>query len=246
MTKILVVANWKMNPSLLREAKKLLEAIKKAARKAKGVSVVVAPPAVFVRTLSKGERSIAFAVQRASGEDGGAYTGEISMKQARDAGASFAIVGHSETRFVGETNDNIRKQVAATLAARMTPILCVGEKERSVSGDHFNVVAEQLRVGLTDVSATKLARVIIAYEPVWAIGGEQTMSPRDMHEMAIFIRKTMVESHGDAGHKVKILYGGSANEENAAPMIEEGDVSGLLVGHVSVDAPRFAALLSSL
>ena len=246
MAKTLVVANWKMNPPTLREAKKLLEATKKAARKAKHVSVVVAPPSVFLRALSKGERAIVFGVQRASGEDGGAYTGEISMKQAKDAGASIAIIGHSESRAAGETNDDIRKQVAAALTARMTPIVCVGEKEREASGEHFNVVAEQLRVGLTDVPAAKLSRVAIAYEPVWAIGGERTMSPRDMHEMAIFIRKTMVESHGDTGHKVKILYGGSANEENAAPMIEGGDVSGLLVGHVSVDAPRFAALLSSL
>src|SRR3989344_553005 len=165
MARVLVVANWKMTPPTFREAKKLLEATKKEVRKAKGILIVVAPPGVFLRALAcppkprrrraKGERGVAFAVQRASGEEGGAYTGEISMRQAKDAGASFAIIGHSETRAACETDNNIRKQVVGALIAKMTPILCVGEKERRASGDYFNVVSEQLRVGLPDVSAAK-------------------------------------------------------------------------------------------
>ena len=248
MAKTLVVANWKMNPGTFREAKKLLEATKKIAAKIKGVSLIVAPPALFLRELAKGARRgrIVFAAQNAHFETGGAHTGESSMRQAKDAGASYVLIGHSEVRARGETNDDTRKKIIAALAVKLSPILCIGETERSGSGSHFSVVAEQLKTGLQDVSAASLSRIIVAYEPMWAIGGEQTIRPRDMHEMTIFIRKTIVGLHGAQGHKVKILYGGSANEANALPMLRDGDVDGLLVGHVSVDIARFAALLYSL
>ncbi|MDO8514529.1 MAG: triose-phosphate isomerase [bacterium] len=246
--KALVVANWKMNPPTFREAKKLLETTRKAADATEHVTLVVAPPAIFLRELRarhKGKK-IAFALQNASAEESGAYTGEISLAQGADAGATYAIVGHAERRAMGESSDDTQKKVAAALAANMTPILCVGEATRTASAEYFGVVKEQLRIGLADISSSQLGSVIISYEPVWAIGGEKTMSPRDMHEMAIFIRKTVVELHGEKGMGVKIIYGGAATESNAANMLRDGDVDGLLVGHVSVDAPRFAALLQAI
>jgi len=248
MMKPLVVANWKMNPSSWREAKQLFEATKKAAGKAKGISLVVAPPALFLRELAKGRGGgrIAFCVQSAHHEVGGAFTGEISMREAKDAGASYALVGHSEVRARGATNADTGRQVSAALAAKMRPILCVGEANRSPSGAHFGFVAAQLKAGFENVPASKLSDVIVAYEPIWAIGGEETMSPREMHEMAIFIRKTIVETHGQKGISVRIIYGGSVNEENSDEMLRDGDVSGLLIGHVSVDAGRFSVLMHSL
>ena len=242
--KPLVVANWKMNPSGWREAKKLLEATKKAAA---NVSLVVAPPALYLREFAKEKRGrIAFAAQDAHFEASGAHTGKISMAQAKDAGASYVLVGHSEVRARGETNEDTRAKVSAALALKMKPILCIGETTRTSSGNHFNFVSDQLKAGFAEVPATKISEVIVAYEPVWAIGGENTMSPRDMHEMAIFIRKTVVDMHGQKGISVRTLYGGSANEENSKVMLREGDVDGLLVGHVSTDATRFAALLRTM
>ena len=246
--KPLVIANWKMNPAGWREAKKLLEGTRKLAIKAKGISLIVAPPALYFRELSKSVRGskLSFAVQDAHFDAGGAHTGEISLKQAKDAGAAYAIIGHSEVRARGETNETTGKKVAAALALKLVPILCVGEKERTQTGSHFSIIAEQLKSGFGNIPAASLPRVLIAYEPVWAIGGEQAIRPTDMHEMAIFIRKTIVDMYGASGYKVKILYGGSANEENAQSMFREGDVDGLLVGHVSVDLERFSALLRSI
>ena len=109
------------------------------------------------------------------------------------------LVGHSEVRTAGETNEDTRAKISAALTTRLRPILCVGETTRALSGAHFNFVGEQLKAGFANVPATKVSEVIVAYEPVWAIGGEQTMSPREMHEMAIFIRKTIVGMHGQKG-----------------------------------------------
>jgi triosephosphate isomerase len=154
------------------------------------VTVIVAPPAIYLRGLSgayKGKR-IAFAAQNASSEAGGAFTGEISLAQIRDAKATHVIVGHAERRAMGETNEDIKKKVAAVVGAGMTAVLCVGETARSSDGEHFDYVRGQLANGLADVPAGKLGRVIIAYEPVWAIGAQKPMGANDMHEMAIFIR----------------------------------------------------------
>ena len=172
--------------------------------------------------------------------------GEISLAQARDAGASYVIVGHAERRDMGETNDDTRKKVAAAFALKMTPILCVGERERTASGEHFNLVKEQLRAGCADVAPAQVGRVIVTYEPLWTIGGSKTMSPRDMHEMAIFIRKSVVDLKGESGMSIKILYGGSVDETNAGVMLRRGDVHGLLVGRASEDAAKFSALLQAI
>jgi triosephosphate isomerase len=246
--KTIVVANWKMNPATFREAKKLFEAERKAAEKSRGSSVVIAPPAIFLRELAQAYRGskISFAAQNAHFEAGGAHTGDISLAQARDARARYVIVGHAERRATGETDDDARKKVAAALSHKMMPILCVGESERSESGEQFKSVRAQLREGLKDVAASALPRVLVVYEPLWTIGKKTTMSPRDMHQMAIFMRKCVVDSHGEAGRSLKILYGGSVDGKSAAAMRKEGDVRGFLVGRASVDAEAFTGLLQAI
>ena len=136
MSKVIVVANWKMNPASFREARKLFEAERKLAEKTRRVSVVVAPPAIFLRELSKMYRGskVAFAVQNAHFEAGGAHTGEISLMQVKDAHARYVIVGHAERRAEGETDNDVRKKVASVLAQKLTPILCVGESSVISSG----------------------------------------------------------------------------------------------------------------
>lgn len=244
--KCLVVANWKMNPDTLRAAKKLLEATKKAAVAAKGVSVVVCPPAVFLRELASARGKVAFGAQNMHFEQRGSFTGEISSVQVKDAKASYAIIGHAERRAMGETNDDVRKKIDAALAANLTPIFCIGEKARGIGAEHFEFVREQLRSALSDESAKRLSKIVIAYEPVWAIGAPKAMEPRQMQEMSIFIRKTLVERCGAAGHEVKILYGGAVDAGNAGTMLREGDVAGLLVGRASVDADGFTNLLKAV
>jgi triosephosphate isomerase len=245
--KSLIVANWKMNPATAKEATKLFEATKKAVTTAKGVSVIVAPPSIFLRdiaALMSGEK-IGLAAQNVHFENAGSFTGEIAIPQVRDAKAAFALVGHAERRTVGETNEEAGKKVAALLEAKMTPILCIGEHERTPAGEHFLFLKEQLRTGLHGVSPAKIGKIIIAYEPVWAIGAAHPMQPRDMHEMSIFIRKMIVEKYGDLGMNIPVLYGGAVDAASAPSMLRDGDVKGLLVGRASVDAKSFAELLSA-
>ena len=246
--KCIVVANWKMNPATWREAKKLFEAEKKAAERANSVNVVVAPPAIYLRELSGAYRGnrVAFAVQDAHFEAGGAHTGSISLAQAKDSRARYVLVGHAERRAEGESDDEIRKKVAAALALSMTPILCVGETVRTEGGGQFDVVRDQLRLGLADVSPSALSRTLIVYEPLWTIGAKSTMAPRDMHQMSIFMRKCAVDTHGEAGRALKILYGGSVDEKNAPAMFAEGNVRGFLVGRASINALEFGKLLEAI
>jgi triosephosphate isomerase (TIM) len=246
--KVLVIANWKMNPTTMRDAKKLFDATKKAAEKMRKSSVVIAPPAIFLRELSAKYRGrvVTFALQTAHYEESGAHTGETSLLQGSDARAHYVIVGHAERREMGETSDDTRKKVAAALAQKMTPVLCVGEKERGAGAEYLEIVREQLRTGLTDVAPANMAKVVITYEPLWAIGKESAMNPHEMHQMAIFIKKTIVDLAGEIGHKVRILYGGSVDEKNVGAMLLDGEVHGFLVGRASIHAEGFASLLKAI
>lgn len=245
--KALIVANWKMNPRTLREATKLFETTKKLTASLKNLTLQVAPPAIYLQPLSKLVRAgrVSIGIQNVHFEERGSYTGEISIAQAKDSKASFAIIGHAERRMMGEGNEDVRKKVKAAIEKNITPIVCVGEKERGADAAHFEVVRTQLQEALLDVPEKKIGKVVIAYEPVWAIGATKAMSPRDMHEMSIFIRKTIVERFGNAGHSIKILYGGAVDATNVAGILREGDVSGLLVGRASVDSEALTALLTA-
>jgi triosephosphate isomerase len=244
----LVVANWKMHPQTFAQAKALFTATKKAVEAAPSVELIVAPPSLYLHELAASYRGkkIQFAAQNAHFDKSGAYTGEISLPQVHDAGARSVLIGHAERRAFGETNDDTRKKVTEALALKLTPILCVGEAQRNQQGEHFAFVKEQLRAGFSEVAPSALSRVVVAYEPVWAIGAVNAMEPRQMHEMAIFIRKSIVEAYGEKGHSVKILYGGAVDAENAGTMLTEGDVVGLLVGRVSTDALAFKNLLTTI
>ncbi|HVU75728.1 MAG TPA: triose-phosphate isomerase [Candidatus Paceibacterota bacterium] len=246
--KSIIVANWKMNPQTYRDAKKLFDATRKISERQNNISLIVAPPALYLRELAAGYkgRKISFAGQSAHFEAAGSYTGELSMAQLRDAKATHVLIGHAERRAMGETDAEVRLKVTAALQAKLTPIVCIGEKSRNNSGEHFTFVASQLLEALADVPAAKLASILIAYEPVWAIGAERPMDARSMHEMAIFIRKKLVERFGVQAMKIKILYGGSIDQDNAADMLLHGDVNGLLIGRASTEAVKFTLLLEAV
>ena len=244
----IVVANWKANPPTLIEARKLFAAVKKAAGSFRG-ALVVCPPAPFLADLALSYRGsrIRFGAQDVFYEKGGSFTGEYSADMLRSVKTQYVILGHSERRRLGETNEDINKKIAAALAAGLTPILCVGEKGRDVEGNYFQTIEEQLKKGLSGISDSSLPKIIIAYEPVWAIGkrAEDAMKPNDVQEMAIFIRKTLAQKYPrNAVDKVAILYGGSAEPENVAGILTDGGVSGFLVGHVSLEPARFKEMLS--
>lgn len=245
--KALIVCNWKMHPTSYKEAKLLLAATKKSLQGKRGVSVVIAPPSLYLQPFTATSKSahVSFGAQNMHAEAQGAHTGEISAPQLKDLKVQYVIIGHAERRSQGETNEDVRAKVHAAIAANLTPILCIGERTRNASGDYFTEVREQLYHGLKDVSIPKLSKVVIAYEPIWAIGASEAMTPQDMHEMSIYIRKSLVEKYGE-GHAVTILYGGSIDAENAPAMLKEGDVKGLLVGRASADRDKVTALIGAI
>lgn len=245
--KALIVANWKMNPPTSREAKKLFDGTKKIASRARGITVVVAPPVLYTREFAKHTGAVSLAAQNVHAEVRGSFTGEISVLQVKDAGVKYCIVGHAERRGLqegtGESDAQIAAKVQAVTNAGMTAILCIGEKERGAEAKHFNFLREQLRASLPDGVAT--GRLVLAYEPLWAIGASEPMRARDMQEMAIFLRKLLLENLGSSGQNVKILYGGSVDATTAPDLMKTG-IAGLLVGRASVDIRTFTELLRAV
>ena len=163
-------------------------------------------------------------------------------------GVSFAIIGHSERRAAGETNEQINSQLLRAQDAGIRAVLCVGERERSASGDYFEVLKEQLVSALSGSPKTMAAKLVIAYEPVWAIGktAADAMKPSELRETVIFIRKTVADILGrEALSRVAILYGGSVEGANAEALIAQGDVSGFLVGHASAQFDSFMEILKA-
>ncbi len=248
----LIVANWKMNPSSLLEAKGLFSTTKKVASTLKNTDVVICPPFVFLESLAKTTRpkNLTLGAQNISSERKGAFTGEISGEMVRKLEGRYVIIGHSERRSsvfgVGETDKIVNAKMLVALESGLIPILCVGEKERDGDASYLSFIKEQLRAGLLNLSKKDLVGIIVAYEPIWSIGKsyKETMSPTDIHEMSLFIKKSIGEIYGrDIGNSAKVLYGGSVEKENTENIMRYGDVYGLLVGHSSLIAEEFANIL---
>lgn len=250
--KCMVVANWKMNPSTLEDARKLFLDIKKETARRKRVETVIAVPFVYLTelyALVTGSR-IMLGAQNVFWEKEGVYTGEISPAMLISIGASHVIVGHSERRALGETDDMVSRKVSAAIKAGLTVIVCVGESERDATGRYLNGIEAELKAACAGVPKTALSRLIIAYEPLWAIsrgdGKGQTATSDDAHEMVIFIRKTLTGLYTRTiAERVRVLYGGSVNEENASILLKEGRVDGFLVGGVSLKPRAFASILTA-
>jgi triosephosphate isomerase len=175
-------------------------------------------------------------------------TGEVSPEQLADLGVSFVIVGHSERRALGETDEVVSKKLTVALADGLTPILCVGERERDADGRYLEALKTQLTASLSGTNRSQLRNVVIAYEPLWAIGksARDAMNPRVVRETEIFIRKILADHFGvGEAREPRILYGGSAEEGNTAAILSEGGVEGLLVGHASLDAEGFGKMLKA-
>jgi triosephosphate isomerase len=210
-------------------------------------TVILFPSAVSVHPVatSRADRTdIKIGVQNVHTEEKGAFTGETSAPMARDAGAEFALVGHSERRHIfGETDDETARKCALAIANGLTPMLCVGETiQQREAGDTIDVVIGQLRAGLAQLDRGAVASVAVAYEPVWAIGTGRTATPADAAEVHAVIRRTLDDVAGRDGGSIPILYGGSVNRQNAASLLAAQDVDGLLVGGASLDPETWAAI----
>jgi triosephosphate isomerase len=248
--RLLFVANWKMNPGSVREAVVLWNATKKYARKMRKTSVVVCPPTPFIAPCAtKSEGLVFLGAQDVSIFPNGAHTGEVSGNMLKDMHVRYVIVGHSERRALGETNEIVSRKAQATLVAGLTPIVCVGERERGEHGEHLELIETQVKESLRGVSKAKVLKVIIAYEPLWAIGktSAHAMSPADIHETTLFIRKILSKMYGrTVGMSVPILYGGSVENSNIFAIVHDGAVQGVLVGHASLVAKNVSDMLTAL
>ena len=211
--------------------------------------VVIAPVFTAIKTLAD---RLEGSNIRVSGQDCstetkyGAHTGEVAADMLRDAGATHCIVGHSERRHIyGEKDTDVNKKALAALAAGMTAILCVGETlEEREGGEAESVVRRQLEGGLRDLTASDLDRIIVAYEPVWAIGTGRTATPEQAQEMHAFVRRVFAERFSvEAANRLRVLYGGSVKPDNIAGLMKQKDVDGALVGGASLDAETFAQII---
>lgn len=244
----LIVGNWKMYPKTLDEAKSTFSLLKKIVRNAKRTKMVLCPPSLFAAPLLQlaSKTTIAVGAQNSFWEDEGARTGEISPVQLRSLGATYVIVGHSERRALGETDEVVSQKVIQAVQSGLTVILCVGERARDDAGAYFGEVGTQLRYSLSGFPRSEVKQLVVAYEPIWAIGAKavRPATPEDFREMSILIKRTLVEQFGKAaGFGVPILYGGSVDEKNADGFLRQGGADGLLVGRISLDPLKFGAII---
>lgn len=245
--KKLIIGNWKMNPAKAAIAKTNFVAVKKGIQIYKNVDVAIAAPFVYLSELGKlASARLGLAAQNAAAEKEGAYTGEVSPDMLTALKVSYVILGHSERRALGETNELISRKIKAALKAKLTPVLCVGETDREHGMWHLGLVKTQIEECLAGVPKASMKNVVIAYEPVWAISstpGHKDAKPADFEEMRIYIRKVLTDMMGTAAADIAIIYGGSVDDSNAAGFLVEGGADGLLPGRASLTPKKFMKII---
>lgn len=246
----LIVANWKMNPRTLKEAKKIFNDFKKEKINYTNKTVVFCPPVIFLKDLKSmySGSKIFWGAQDAHFEEDGQFTSDISVPMIKDMGARFVIVGHSEVRAKGETDEIISKKIFKGLKEDLHVLLCVGEKVHDTQATYLSIVAEQLKGALRYVSPGLVKKLSIVYEPIWAIGkGNSAMNTHDIHFMNLFIKKELIHRFGKTiGSHIPVLYGGSVDSYNARAIIEEGMVDGLLIGRASLNPGEFSKIINAI
>lgn len=245
--RILVVANWKMNPATLEEARNIAQKTRRIASRLTHTDVVICPPNVFIsvgasRTKSAntylGVQSVSPYVEE------GPHTGEVGVHMLRDLGVEYVIAGHSEERARGDTDAEVSKKVEVIVNENITAIVCVGEQTRDDGGAYLETLSEQIRNSLANIQKRNTKNLVVAYEPIWAIGAKDAMNPEQIYETSLFVKKVLTDLFGqDVAMKVKVLYGGAVNAVNASDIIKIGKVDGLLVGRESVHMSGFGELL---
>lgn len=246
MRQTFVAGNWKMHGDKA-SIKTLVTGLDSLAGKIKGVDVAVCPPAVYLDYVKKSisAANVKLGAQNVAEEPlQGAFTGEVSVMMLKDLGCDYVIVGHSERRSLfGETDEQIASKVKTVLDAQLTPILCVGETlEERESGRLEEVISTQMNTVLDKVGIEAFEKVVVAYEPVWAIGTGKTATAEQAQDVHAFIRSLMSSRNSDVAEKVIIQYGGSVKPANAKELFKQPDIDGGLIGGASLNAADFVAI----
>jgi triosephosphate isomerase (TIM) len=249
MRRPIIVGNWKMFKTI-PEAVEFVRAFKPLVMGTTHCEIAIAPAFTAIKVVADRVEgsNIEVAAQDIAAEPGpGAFTGEVSATMIKDAGARLAIIGHSERRqYYGETDESVNRKVRAAIGAELLPIVCVGERlEERDAGRAEQVVESQLTGGLHNLTGSEASRIIIAYEPVWAIGTGRTATPQTAEEMHAVIRSLVRATFGDAlAEETRILYGGSVKPDNIAALMNETDIDGALVGGASLEPDSFARVVN--
>lgn len=247
--KYILVANWKNHPSTVEEAKRIVQGLVKQSRNFKKLYTYIAPPAIFLDLVSSKIRSIgALASQDISLLPKGTYTGEVTTDMLKGFGTKMSIVGHSERRRLGETNSIVSKKIQAALKEGFIPLVCVGEEVHDPEGNYFEVLNSQIRSSLEGLKKADAKKIVVAYEPIWAIGktAKEAMQPSDLRQMVLYIRKVLTEMFGrQNADQVHIIYGGSVEPGNVVELVKSG-AQGFLVGHASLSAKSFVDIAKTL
>ncbi|MBO6587144.1 MAG: triose-phosphate isomerase [Gracilimonas sp.] len=249
MRRFLIAGNWKMNCGPY-DAAELLEGLKeKKAEVDENVDVLVCPPFVSIGMAVNylHDTDIQVGAQNLHFEENGAYTGEVSGSMIAESGCNYVIIGHSERRqYFGETDKTVNKRSHKALEHKLAPIICVGESlDQRKSGEHYDLVKNQVTAALFDISEEDVLDVVIAYEPIWAIGTGETASPEQAQEMHEHIRKVIAELYSeDTADRINILYGGSMKPANTKELLNQPDVDGGLIGGASLDAESFSEIIT--
>lgn len=242
----LIIANWKMNPLSEKEAEKLLLETSKKAKNLKKVDIIVCPPFPYLFLFKKNKiTKITLGAQNVHNELEGSYTGEVSAKMLLGFGVKNVILGHGERRNLGESDEFLNQKMLTVIKNKINPIFCIGENLRDGDGDYLSFIEDQIKKGLKGVAKNQLKNVVIAYEPLWAIGerAQREATPEEFVEVKIFIKKIISDLYDSkTAHGIKIIYGGSINSNNAKSFLDIG-ADGLLVGRDSLNFKKFEALL---
>lgn len=248
MRKKIVAANWKMNMTQA-EAASFVETLQRQLGDISDVEIVVVPPFTAIAKVSEildGSQSIKIGAQNMSAEKSGAFTGEISAAMLRELFVRYVVLGHSERRALyGETDEIVNRKVRAAHDASLRPIVCVGETlEQRERGEVERILSAQLRGSLAGLDAKELNEIVIAYEPIWAIGTGKTATAEQAQEAHAFVRQTLAEiSDASTAAKIRIQYGGSVKPDNARTLMSQPDIDGALVGGASLDPRSFAQIV---
>jgi len=245
----LIVGNWKCHPKTEAQAVSLASAVSKAHKQADTPYVAIAPTDLHISAVRKtiSRSSVMLASQTVSAYSEGAHTGEQSVGQMKDADIQFVIIGHSERRAEGVNDEDVLIKLQAVLAGKLTPIVCIGEQRRDRNGNFFTQVEKQLRSFAAELTSAQLKKVVIAYEPIWAIGTGKTATANDVKEMQLFIVSTLTKLHDrKAAQSVRLLYGGSVKPYNAAELHCIGGMNGFLVGGASLKAADFVEICKAV
>ena len=248
MRQKIVAGNWKMNTDM-NSGLELAKAVNESASSKKTDAImIIAPPYIHLAEVSKVLTGVKLASQNCASEEKGAYTGEVSVDMIKSTGAEYVIIGHSERReYFKEDNATLAKKTDLCLSRNLKPIFCIGEVlEERKSNNHFEVVFSQLAEGLFHLSEEQFEKIVIAYEPVWAIGTGVTASPEQAQEIHAFIREKIAENYGEEiANNTSILYGGSCKPDNANELFANPDVDGGLIGGAALKAEDFIQIVNA-